>query len=266
MAYVLQSEYFKGSERLQNTANYDPQHVIVGEHGDHVRRIHKALVKLGYMQANDPDCLSGQYLENTAKAVGRYKTDKNILNYANRIDEIVGIKTIRSLDEQLTKKPEDPGKRDTPKPDTPVVAVTDDRLVQLVTVEYVVKNPKDDPNPLTVLLEGFFKNHLTDPFETQGTKESTRTNRAFDSRFIRKTVRIAKIAREQAGNPSDPPGYSVFELERTYDITYGLGAPGEKVEVKVSPTRQVTRKWGAADLDRGRTFTADQPLNYREVK
>jgi hypothetical protein len=48
--------------------------------------------------------INSEYDKDVADAIEYYKKQKNILNYAGRIDRIVGIKTIHELDKEATRR------------------------------------------------------------------------------------------------------------------------------------------------------------------
>lgn len=75
--------------------------------GEHILRVQQALKRV---QENEPDLgipgfqVNGIYDANFAKAIATYKAKRNILNYAKKIDDIIGIKTIRSLDSDAQRR------------------------------------------------------------------------------------------------------------------------------------------------------------------
>ncbi len=103
----LQSE-FKTNPQLVACAESDPAHIgkIFHPKGDHVKLIKKALNVWIDREAADPkpkklNEATDVYDDDVAKTVERYKTEKNILNFRNQIDDIVGIKTVAALDKEL---------------------------------------------------------------------------------------------------------------------------------------------------------------------
>jgi hypothetical protein len=76
--------------------------------GEHIRRVQEAL-KL--VQQREPGLgipefeVNGVYDDRTARAVFAYKEKRGIRNHSNRIDDVVGIKTIRTLDNDVLIKP-----------------------------------------------------------------------------------------------------------------------------------------------------------------
>lgn len=96
---TLTSGLFAGDPKLEACAASDPAHVVPGARGDHVRKIQDALDQIDKAGlAGTPEYKASLYGEKTAAAVTRFKTVRNILNYAGRIDPIVGKKTIKALD------------------------------------------------------------------------------------------------------------------------------------------------------------------------
>jgi peptidoglycan hydrolase-like protein with peptidoglycan-binding domain len=100
---ALQSQLFAGDPKLEAAAVSDPDHIIPGARGEHVRKIQLALIKLDGT-AIDAD---GIYGPKTAAAVAAFKRKRGILNFQGQIDNIVGIKTMAALDAgMLTRKKE----------------------------------------------------------------------------------------------------------------------------------------------------------------
>lgn len=103
----LQSE-FKKNGQLRACAESDPAHIgrSFNSKGEHVKLIIKALN--AWLEREDlnprPAKLSESldtYTDEVAKRVALFKTKKNILNFRNQIDDIVGIKTVAALDKEL---------------------------------------------------------------------------------------------------------------------------------------------------------------------
>lgn len=109
---ALQSK-FKMLKKLQDCAAFDKDHI--GEHtfppenrkGGHVGLIHEALNVWAAKQNPAVKAVSASEVSDTrfgpdtARVVTLFKTQKNILNFRNQIDPIVGIKTIAALDLEL---------------------------------------------------------------------------------------------------------------------------------------------------------------------
>lgn len=98
----LQSQLFRGDQKLEAAAISDPAHIMPGAVGDHVRKIQQALIELDGATIT-PD---GQYGPKTAAAVLAYKRKRNIINpsYQTQADNIVGKMTMASLDVEILKR------------------------------------------------------------------------------------------------------------------------------------------------------------------
>jgi hypothetical protein len=96
----LRSELLRGNDRLQKCAQLDPSHVQPDDpQSDHVRLIQEAL-----RQVANATIPAGEknYGTETVTAVVAFKTDRNLFTRGTTtIDPIVGIGTIRKLDELL---------------------------------------------------------------------------------------------------------------------------------------------------------------------
>jgi hypothetical protein len=102
---ALQSQLFAGDPQLEAAAVSDPDHIVPGARGEHVRKIQVALIQLDGADIV-PD---GAYGPATAAAVAAFKRHQQppILNFEGQIDNIVGIKTMAALDAgMLTGKKE----------------------------------------------------------------------------------------------------------------------------------------------------------------
>jgi len=96
----LQSKLFKGDAKLEAAANSDPAHIAPGAKGSHVGKIQQALIKLDGAAIT----ADSAYGPATATAVAAFKQKRQILNFAGKIDNIVGKKTIARLDEEMLAK------------------------------------------------------------------------------------------------------------------------------------------------------------------
>jgi peptidoglycan hydrolase-like protein with peptidoglycan-binding domain len=96
---ALQSQLFRGDEKLEAAAASDPAHVTPGAVGEHVKRIQLALDQLDHAHLL-PD---GIYGSRTAAAVLAYKQRRGIVNrtYQTTADNIVGKMTIAVLDREM---------------------------------------------------------------------------------------------------------------------------------------------------------------------
>src|SRR5262245_30373821 len=74
--------------------------------GEHIRRVQEALKKIEAIDRKlklSPFFVNGQYDPAFAKAISEYKATRNIRNFASKIDDVIGIKTLRKLDEELVQ-------------------------------------------------------------------------------------------------------------------------------------------------------------------
>jgi putative peptidoglycan binding protein len=100
---ALQSQLFGGDPLLEKAAVSDRDHILPGSRGPHVAKIQQALIQV----AGATIVVDGIYGPATAAAVADFKRRQNppILNFAGKIDDIVGIKTMAALDAMLPKGP-----------------------------------------------------------------------------------------------------------------------------------------------------------------
>ena len=99
----LQSELFKGDQRLEACLHVDTSHVTPGSVGEFVTKIQKALFILDGAVIGPSE--QGRYGPSTANAVLTYKKKRKIINYSyqTQADNIVGKMTIASLDNELNQ-------------------------------------------------------------------------------------------------------------------------------------------------------------------
>lgn len=99
----LQSELFKGDQRLEACLHFDASHVTPGTAGEFVTKIQKALFILDGAVIDPSE--QGVYGPSTANAVLTYKKKRKIINYSyqTQADNIVGKMTIASLDNELVQ-------------------------------------------------------------------------------------------------------------------------------------------------------------------
>lgn len=93
-------------ERLERCVLNDSDHITPGSHGDHVKKIQTALNRLseGPGRENFRLKVDGWYGPNTASAVKAYKNapSRKILQpWQKSADDIVGKRTIKSLDDEM---------------------------------------------------------------------------------------------------------------------------------------------------------------------
>jgi hypothetical protein len=127
---LLEASIFTGEgidgathKRLEDCAaggNETLTHIAHGQRGEHVRRVQVALsrIKDAERDLGIPDfSVNGIYDPRFALAVEAYKRARDIRNTKDRIDDIVGVKTIKSLDKDL--RPSKPKTQPGPPPEKP---------------------------------------------------------------------------------------------------------------------------------------------------
>jgi hypothetical protein len=99
----LRSALFRGDKRLAAALVDHAKHVAPGDQGPHVAKIQCAVLMLEGGQISGAEAAAMRYGPTTAKAVLAYKTRRKIINfsYQNKPDNIVGIMTMRSLDNEM---------------------------------------------------------------------------------------------------------------------------------------------------------------------
>ncbi|SRR5208282_1598830 len=100
---MLQSTLFFGDRALEDCVVRDSAHVTTGAVGEHVTKIHSALVLLDNSTIDNSELYEGRYGPSTAAAVLAYKRKRQIINYSyqNTADDIVGKMTIAAMDREL---------------------------------------------------------------------------------------------------------------------------------------------------------------------
>ncbi len=98
---TLRSHQLQGDARLEACANRDDAHVTPGSSGPHVRKIQDALKRVDDAGIGSDEYGASKYGAATTLAVTAFKSSRRILNHSGQIDPIVGIKTIRALDQAL---------------------------------------------------------------------------------------------------------------------------------------------------------------------
>jgi hypothetical protein len=100
---MLRSKLLSPNARLRNCEVSDPAHVKLGDQGDFVDLIQRALALIDNVVIASTDTSSSLYGDSTAAAVLAYKTKRNIVNrsYENQADNIVGKMTVQSLDAEM---------------------------------------------------------------------------------------------------------------------------------------------------------------------
>jgi hypothetical protein len=102
-AMPLQSGLFSDDEALQACLVNDRAHVTLGASGDHVTKIHSALVVLDNASIDLAELRDDLYGPSTARAVLAYKRKRQIINhsYQTQADDIVGKMTIATMDREM---------------------------------------------------------------------------------------------------------------------------------------------------------------------
>ena len=100
---ALQSALFQGDDQLNAALVNDAAHVAPGSVGTHVLKVQLALETLEQITIPDAEKDSFTYGPATADAVLHYKRIRRIINFSiqQQADNIVGKRTIRSMDDEL---------------------------------------------------------------------------------------------------------------------------------------------------------------------
>jgi hypothetical protein len=137
---VLTSKLFTDADgdaltlnKLEDCAVGRPTEVIShfaldrNQNGEHIRRVKQALQNIKDRDPSlgiPPFTVNGIYDPAFALAVAKYKEKRGIFNFANKVDNIIGVKTIRALDRENQGQlpvpiPPDPPRPEPNIPDTP---------------------------------------------------------------------------------------------------------------------------------------------------
>jgi peptidoglycan hydrolase-like protein with peptidoglycan-binding domain len=102
---ALTAFIFKDDKALEAAAVSNPAHILEGHSGPHVGKIQEALIMLDGAVISNDERLAKFYGPSTSKAVLNYKTKRKIINkaYQSTADAIVGIMTMKALDDELFK-------------------------------------------------------------------------------------------------------------------------------------------------------------------
>ena len=105
MGYVFTSDFFgkKPHPKLQAAANDHAFHIVPGSSGDHVSLIQQALFNIDTANISTTELGLSRYGSSTSNAVTKFKSDRQIFNYKNEIDPIVGVNTMRRLDKEMAR-------------------------------------------------------------------------------------------------------------------------------------------------------------------
>lgn len=99
----LASNLFSGDRALEDCLIRDSAHVTTGTVGEHVTKLHSALVLLDNSTIDISELREGRYGPSTARAVLAFKRKRRIINYSyeTNADDIVGKMTIATMDREL---------------------------------------------------------------------------------------------------------------------------------------------------------------------
>ncbi len=102
---TLLSNLFADDLRLEACAVSNASHIVVGAAGAHVRKVQGAVMVLDGAIIDQGELDAGRYGVSTARAVLAYKAKRKIVNraYQSQADNIVGIMTIKAMDDELIK-------------------------------------------------------------------------------------------------------------------------------------------------------------------
>lgn len=100
---ALKSISLSDDRRLQACLIDDRAHVAIGAVGEHVTKIHSALVVLDNALIDLAELDEGRYGPSTASAVLAFKRKRHIVNYSyqTQADDIVGKMTIAAMDREM---------------------------------------------------------------------------------------------------------------------------------------------------------------------
>jgi hypothetical protein len=100
---ALKSQLFAGDAKLEAAATSHPAHIVPGARGPHVKKIQGALITLDEAKIATPELAAALYGTTTANAVLAYKKKRSVINknYQSSADNIVGIMTMKSMDDEL---------------------------------------------------------------------------------------------------------------------------------------------------------------------
>ncbi len=99
----LKSKLFEGDPKIEAASRSNPDHIVPGAMGDHVAKIQLALARLDNAAIEASERGGKRYGPSTANAVLAYKKKRNVINrsYQTQADNIVGIMTVTTMDEEL---------------------------------------------------------------------------------------------------------------------------------------------------------------------
>ncbi len=103
---MLKSYALQGNKRFELCATAHAHHIAPGDAGPHVGTLQQCLLVLDACRIDQGELKNTKYGKSTAEAVLAYKTKRKIINksYQSAPDNIVGIMTIKSLDDEMVAK------------------------------------------------------------------------------------------------------------------------------------------------------------------
>lgn len=106
----LRSNLFAGDLKLEAASTSHPAHITRGSVGPHVAKIQGALFVLDGVEVAENERRSQLYGPSTAAAVLAYKRKRDIVNrsYQSTADDVVGIMTVKAMDDELLAGQIDP--------------------------------------------------------------------------------------------------------------------------------------------------------------
>ena len=268
---VLKSNLFTNADpatvaKLEACATGKPSevstHFTIGSPGgDHIKRLQRALRSyraFNHLESQISDFpVDGIYSKAFATAVGQYKRLQRppILNYAGAIDEIIGIKTIKSLDDDAGQSDGPPRIPITP-PDIPFKSSRITRRVFTRNTTQELDN-QDKDFDIVALFQGLatLQDSFNDPVSAQFGDESLSERRvAFIDDDLDVNVVDQKTTIKMQSLPNVISSVSTTELLYTYNtpnrvvlVTTSLhseGIPGFETDKKSAESvpRDVARK------------------------
>lgn len=238
---VLKSKLFVATDpatadKLESCATGKPNewssHFAVNANtkGEHVRLVQKALKQV---QAQEPGLgipefkIDGNYSPQFAKAVKVYKDKRGIKNYAGKIDDIVGIKTLRSLDKDV-----DSGELPVPPPPPEPLFQRERRTTKRVFERFErsgggpAPNGSEDGKDILKGIQEFF-NSFNDPEAALGEENKHhRRDEMFDWTFRVNLIEVKQdITITQTATFGDP----MTETDIRTEYVYKYGPPNGTV-------------------------------------
>jgi hypothetical protein len=269
-------------KKLEDCATGQPSevqsHFTIHQTGEHIKKVQEALKSVHNKNPSlgiTKFSVNGIYDQEFADAIRIYKTKRDIRNFANKIDDIIGIKTIRSLDQENKSDP-------SPTPPTPLPPVkpdaTEPRLILKKTFEqkFIVRPPADlspDSGGIgfaigTALNQGIKdvlrmqKNPIEGSDFDDGVVQSRET-RLVNKAQVMKKVDIDEEIRELPSQVTFGSRALQFNITRIYRYSYGVGLLTEPV--LVSTIRTIIPLLASRSVVRD-TRTSRQPTDFLDPR